>query len=162
MISNALLSMIFLTNLGFLITFHPLAMIFVLIAQSILSSMAIYHMTQFPWFSYTITLVFLGGMLIIFTYMSNIASNELFKPNLKMLIPSVLVVLSILLMKMPSQNFAPDSKLLHMKQTSELMISKPFAFSILPLTLLMGFYIIVTLLAVVKISKMHQGPLRLS
>nr|QTF87983.1 NADH dehydrogenase subunit 6 [Balanus trigonus] len=145
----------------FLFMFHPLAMIFVLILQTMLISITMYTITQFPWFSYTLILVFLGGMLILFTYMSNIASNEMFKPNLKMLFPLVIAPILTILITKPKQNISAESKLLPQDQFSNLTIFKPFSDAIMPITLLMASYIILTLLTVVKISKMNQGPLRI-
>nr|YP_010139434.1 NADH dehydrogenase subunit 6 [Tetraclita kuroshioensis]QQK55100.1 NADH dehydrogenase subunit 6 [Tetraclita kuroshioensis] len=160
MITFTIITMFFV-NLIFLFMFHPLAMIFILILQTVLISMFMYSVTQFPWFSYTLILVFLGGMLILFTYMSNIASNEMFKPNLKMLFPLVIApALSFFLTK-PKQSLTPESISLPKEQFSNLTIFKPFSFSIMPITLLMACYIILTLLTVVKISKMNQGPLRI-
>nr|QXU60446.1 NADH dehydrogenase subunit 6 [Acasta sulcata] len=158
---NTMMIMMFVVNLIFLFMFHPLAMIFVLILQTMFISIAMYSMTQFPWFSYTLILVFLGGMLILFTYMSNIASNEMFKPNLKMLIPLTAVPIITFIMKYPKQNLTSESKSLKTDSFSNLMIFKPFSEAIMPITLLMASYIILTLLTVVKISKMNQGPLRI-
>nr|UDU84718.1 NADH dehydrogenase subunit 6 [Pyrgopsella youngi] len=154
--------MMFLLNLMFLFMFHPLAMIFILILQTILISMSMYMITQFPWFSYTLILVFLGGMLILFTYMSNIASNEMFKPNLKMFFPLMITPAPVLIMNMPKQNISPEIKSAFENQYSNMIIMKPFSWSIMPSTLLMAAYIILTLLVVVKISKMNRGPLRMN
>nr|YP_009047725.1 NADH dehydrogenase subunit 6 [Striatobalanus amaryllis]AGZ92377.1 NADH dehydrogenase subunit 6 [Striatobalanus amaryllis] len=161
MMMNTIMIMIFLVNLIFLFMFHPLAMIFILILQTMLISILMYSITQFPWFSYTLILVFLGGMLILFTYMSNIASNEMFKPNLKMLLPLVLAPISAFLIPLPKQNLTSETKTTYTDQFSNLTIFKPFSDAIMPITLLMASYIILTLLTVVKISKMNQGPLRI-
>nr|QDL00105.1 NADH dehydrogenase subunit 6 [Tetraclita japonica]QOQ85756.1 NADH dehydrogenase subunit 6 [Tetraclita japonica] len=151
----------FIMNLIFLFMFHPLAMIFVLIFQTMLISMFMYTITQFPWFSYTLILVFLGGMLILFTYMSNIASNEMFKPNLKILFPLIMAPLASFILTKPKQSLTPEALSSSKEQFSNLTIFKPFSLGIMPITLLMASYIILTLLTVVKISKMNQGPLRI-
>ncbi|YP_009047712.1 NADH dehydrogenase subunit 6 (mitochondrion) [Amphibalanus amphitrite] len=161
MMINTLMIMMFMMNLIFLFMFHPLAMIFVLILQTMLISIIMYSITQFPWFSYTLILVFLGGMLILFTYMSNIASNEMFKPNLKMMAPLVLAPLITIFMMKPKQSLTLETKISSSNQFSNLMVLKPFSEAIMPVTLLMASYIILTLLTVVKISKMSQGPLRI-
>nr|YP_009227911.1 NADH dehydrogenase subunit 6 [Chelonibia testudinaria]AII19558.1 NADH dehydrogenase subunit 6 [Chelonibia testudinaria] len=159
--STIFLVSMFFVNLIFLFMFHPLAMIFVLIIQTVLISMFTYAVTQFPWFSYTLILVFLGGMLILFTYMANIASNEMFKPNLKITLPSILVPLITIFIYFPTQNLSSESKSFYEIHFSNFTIFKPFSMSIMPITLMMACYIILTLLAVVKISKMSQGPLRI-
>lgn len=161
MIINTIIIMIFIINLIFLFIFHPLAIIFVLILQTILISIMIYSITQFPWFSYTLILVFLGGILILFTYISNIASNEIFKPNLKILFPLIIAPAITIFITRPKQNLSSERKTLSSEQFSNLTIFKPFSLSIIPITLLIASYIILTLLTVVKISKINQGPLRI-
>lgn len=161
MIINTIIISIFLVNLIFLFIFHPLAIIFVLIIQTILISIVIYSITQFPWFSYTLILVFLGGMLILFTYISNIASNEIFKPNIKILFPLVVAPVITILVTRPKQNLSWEAKLTSSNQFSNFTIFKPFSDSIIPITLLIASYIILTLLTVVKIRKINQGPLRI-
>ena len=151
----------FILNLIFLFIFHPLAIIFVLILQTILISISIYTITQFPWFSYTLILVFLGGMLILFTYISNIASNEIFKPNLKILFPLVIAPIIAFFLPLPKQNIRNESKIMKTEQFNNLTIFKPFSDAIIPITLLIASYIILTLLTVVKIRKISQGPLRI-
>ena len=157
---NTILTLIFFINLIFIFIFHPLAIIFVLIIQCLFISLIIHRITHFPWFSYTLILVFLGGILILFMYISNIASNEIFKPNLKILIPLVVIPLITFFITKPKQNFSSESKVLENDQFSNLIIFKPFSLSIIPVTLLMASYIILTLLTVVKIRKINQGPLR--
>ncbi len=161
MIMNIIIITIFLINIIFLFIFHPLAIIFVLILQTILISIFIYTITQFPWFSYTLILVFLGGILILFTYISNIASNEMFKPNLKILIPLVIVPGLTFILTRPKQNLTSETKVISTDQFRNLTIFKPFSSSIIPITILIATYIILTLLTVVKIRKINQGPLRI-
>nr|WNV63777.1 NADH dehydrogenase subunit 6 [Vulcanolepas fijiensis] len=162
MLLNTLLALMFLINLFFLFMFHPLSMIFVLITQTLIISITIFYLTQFPWFSYTLILIFLGGMLILFMYMSNIASNEMFKPNFKslLLIPFTTLIM-LMSMKTTKQNLSIESKITETNQFINIMILKPFSTPIFPITLLMATYIILTLLVVVKITKMNQGPLRI-
>nr|YP_010490471.1 NADH dehydrogenase subunit 6 [Neoverruca intermedia]UWM12957.1 NADH dehydrogenase subunit 6 [Neoverruca intermedia] len=159
---NLMLTFMFLFNLFFLFMFHPLAMIFILIIQTFTISVTIFSFTQFPWFSYTLILVFLGGMLILFMYMSNIASNEMFKPNFKMLylVPFTIFTTHVFTVK-TMQNLSIESKISETNMLINNMILKPFSLPILPITMLMATYIILTLLTVVKISKMNQGPLRI-
>ena len=161
MIINTIIIIIFILNLIFLFIFHPLAIIFVLILQTMLISIGIYRITQFPWFSYTLILVFLGGILILFTYISNIASNEIFKPNIKILFPLVIAPILTILITRPKQNLSAETKTISTEQYNNLTIFKPFSYSIIPITLLIASYIILTLLTVVKIRKMNQGPLRI-
>nr|UWM13009.1 NADH dehydrogenase subunit 6 [Glyptelasma sp. 1 ZG-2020] len=151
---------IFFSNMIFMFTFHPLAMIFSLIFQTILVAMSLFLMLHFPWFSYTLILVFLGGMLILFTYMANIASNEKFFPNTKPLYILPLILVFMILLPSININLNNDSKLLSQETFHSLMVMKPYEMNILPLITIMASLIILTLLAIVKISKMSSGALR--
>lgn len=63
-------------------------------------------------------------------------------------------------MASPKQDFSNERKTLNNEQFNNLIIFKPFSLSIIPITLLIASYIILTLLTVVKIRKIRQGPLR--
>ena len=80
--------------------------------------------------------------------MSNIASNEIFKPNLKILLPLVVAPLLTIFITKPKQNLSREAKSIANDQFSNLTIFKPFSLSIIPVTLLMALYIILTLLTV--------------
>ena len=68
-------------------------------------------------------------------------------------------LIEILFNKFP-QNFRKDRSYLDMREFSNLIVIKPYTMSVFPATVLIAIYIILTLLTVVKISKMDQGPLR--
>nr|YP_010490458.1 NADH dehydrogenase subunit 6 [Octolasmis warwickii]UWM12944.1 NADH dehydrogenase subunit 6 [Octolasmis warwickii] len=153
--------LIFFFNMVFVFSFHPLGMIFILIAQTILISMMIFSLCNFPWFSYTLILVFLGGMLVLFTYMANIASNEKFSPKFS---PYNLLLFSVpMFLILPGMVDTPGSNLKTATEESLLGLSavKIFESTLLPLVSLMAALIILTLLAVVKVSKVDKGPIRI-
>lgn len=153
----------FLLNLIFIFIFHPLAIIIILVLQSIIVSTALFRVSHFPWFSYTLILVFLGGILILFTYIANVASNEKFKVNVKVLALSLATISLTLPMnfflnlKMPQ-----EAKNFGQEQFVGLVVLKPYDYTILPLIILMAGIILLTLLGVVKVSKINSGPLRIN
>nr|UOA67853.1 NADH dehydrogenase subunit 6 [Sophianus sp.] len=57
---------------------HPLSMGIMLILQTILTSMITGMMMKTFWASYVLIITMLSGMLVLFIYMSSIASNEKF------------------------------------------------------------------------------------
>nr|AZQ21939.1 NADH dehydrogenase subunit 6 [Arcoscalpellum epeeum] len=162
MLMNIIISMLFISNFMFLFMFHPLAMIFLLIVQTIFISLVLFYLLQFPWFSYTLVLVFLGGMLVIFSYMANIASNEMIKTNMYFMIPFFLAAFTGSFMKNEESNCLEYFEFNTLNSMKEFAVMKPFSNLILPVTTLMGSYIILTLLVVVKMSKMNQGNLRIN
>jgi hypothetical protein len=85
----------------------------------------------------------------------------MFKPNLKILIPLVIVPGLTFILTRPKQNLTSETKVISTDQFRNLTIFKPFSSSIIPITILIATYIILTLLTVVKIRKINQGPLRI-
>ena len=77
-----------------------------------------------------------------------------------MLVPLIIIPLVTIFFKNPRQDFSSERKIINQEQFRNLIIFKPFSLSIIPVTLLIASYIILTLLTVVKIRKISQGPLR--
>lgn len=105
--------------------------------------------------------MFLGGILILFTYIANIASNEKFTPNLKLLGLLTLLTRITLILGFPGLKIPQDYKPLDQEQIIGLLILKPFDSVILPLIVLIAGLILLALLGVVKIRKINSGPLRI-
>nr|AND96613.1 NADH deshydrogenase subunit 6 [Helictopleurus quadripunctatus] len=71
---------------------HPLSMGLILLIQTINMAlyMGYYHLTY--WFSYILFLIMVGGMLILFIYMTSVASNEKFYPSMKLMLKSSMIL----------------------------------------------------------------------
>lgn len=70
------------TVVAILIAFsHPLILVLTLVTQTLRTIILIYHQTQTPWVGIIIFLIFLGGLLIIFSYLSALVPNEIFFSN---------------------------------------------------------------------------------
>nr|YP_004891575.1 NADH dehydrogenase subunit 6 [Phalera flavescens]AEB71587.1 NADH dehydrogenase subunit 6 [Phalera flavescens] len=63
---------------------NPLSMGLMILMQTLLICLLSGMMIKTYWFSYILFLTFLGGLLVLFIYVSSIASNELF--NMKFLL----------------------------------------------------------------------------
>nr|YP_009026966.1 NADH dehydrogenase subunit 6 [Cherax crassimanus]CDN96573.1 NADH dehydrogenase subunit 6 [Cherax crassimanus] len=149
---------------------HPLSMGLTLLIQTILICILSGLFNASYWFSYILFLIFLGGMLILFIYISSLASNESFKIHLKymaLLVPLLVISLFLTLtdpMLCPSKFFnsstffALENKINLNYLTSGPIYSSP---SVL-LTLFMISYLLLTLIVVVKIINISSSPLRSS
>nr|YP_009002536.1 NADH dehydrogenase subunit 6 [Cherax quinquecarinatus]CDL72613.1 NADH dehydrogenase subunit 6 [Cherax quinquecarinatus] len=147
---------------------HPLSMGLTLLVQTVLICILSGLFNPSFWFSYVLFLIFLGGMLILFIYVSSLASNETFKIHWKsamLMIP--LLGVSLLLVFMdpmlyPSKFFnlpflmAPENKLDLSSLPSGPIYSLPSAL----LTIFMISYLLLTLIVVVKIINITSSPLR--
>nr|YP_009540721.1 NADH dehydrogenase subunit 6 [Clemelis pullata]AYQ22809.1 NADH dehydrogenase subunit 6 [Clemelis pullata] len=165
-----LFSFMFMFNFIFLFMKHPLAMGLTLLIQTLLISMMSGLMTKTFWFSYILFLVFIGGMLVLFIYMTSLASNEMFSLSIKLMIISFMTFMMFMFILL----FMDKNMLLQYKNTeimsisnmnayimeNSLSINKLYNYPTNLLTILLMNYLLITLIAIVKITKMFKGPLR--
>nr|YP_009560257.1 NADH dehydrogenase subunit 6 [Oxysarcodexia thornax]QAA79155.1 NADH dehydrogenase subunit 6 [Oxysarcodexia thornax]QAA79168.1 NADH dehydrogenase subunit 6 [Oxysarcodexia thornax]QAA79194.1 NADH dehydrogenase subunit 6 [Oxysarcodexia thornax] len=165
-----LLTLLFIFNFIFLNMKHPLAMGLTLLIQTTLICLTSGLMTKTFWFSYILFLVFLGGMLVLFIYVTSLASNEMFSFSIKLMITSVIIfMLSIIVLFFIDKNiimqytnmeiksiFDMDSYILE----NSLSLNKLYNYPTNLLTIMLMNYLLITLIAVVKITKLFKGPLR--
>nr|WGO58182.1 NADH dehydrogenase subunit 6 [Centrocolumna ericea] len=143
---------------------HPLAMGLILLIQTVTVSLISGMLSQTFWFSYVLFLIFLGGMLILFIYVTSLASNEMFFLSTKILILSSLILLiSIIIMSMmklyPYQNQEIDP-FLSINNSLMTSLMKLYNQPTGIITILLASYLFLTLIAVVKITNIFKGPLR--
>nr|ATG33642.1 NADH dehydrogenase subunit 6 [Gastrolina depressa] len=141
----------------FIMLSHPLSCGMILMLQTILTAMLTGKMNTNFWYSYILFLIMVGGMLILFIYMTSIASNEKFKLNFMLMTMMIIIIMMLLYM------ITMDMFYMNMKQTiniNYMSLMKYYNFPNLMLMLLMIIYLFITLIVVVKISKLTYGPLR--
>nr|ALO76309.1 NADH deshydrogenase subunit 6 [Rhagium mordax] len=155
-----------LLSIMFLFLNHPLSFGLILLIQTISISMMTGIMNLNFWFSYILFLIMIGGMLILFIYMTSIASNEKFKFSYKI---SMLMMMFILIMLM---SLLTDTYSLEMNLNSYDLINQNYImnnnFSLSKflnwpsnmIIYMMIIYLLMTLIMVVKITKIKSGPLR--
>nr|ALO77045.1 NADH deshydrogenase subunit 6 [Cryptocephalus sp. CRY01] len=145
---------------------HPLTLGFILLIQTIMIAMMTGLMSLNFWSSYIIFLVMIGGLLILFIYMTSIASNEKFKfsPIIVMIIIiSMATTLSMLIL----DKFLVNQKLKMIETfsiqeniNSNLFLNKFINFPHSMIYLLIVVYLLITLIAIVKISSKTKSTLR--
>nr|QNV49173.1 NADH dehydrogenase subunit 6 [Janthinomyia sp. PH-2020] len=165
-----LLSMMLIFNFIFMNMKHPLAMGLTLLIQTTLISMSSGLMTKSFWFSYILFLVFLGGMLVLFIYVTSLASNEMFSFSIKLMLISMMIF--FLMMNMVyffNKNLILQYKNLEIQsiynlnsyiKENSLSLNKLYNYPTNLLTILLMIYLLITLIVIVKITKMFKGPLR--
>nr|YP_010257212.1 NADH dehydrogenase subunit 6 [Teratura megafurcula]QVM19036.1 NADH dehydrogenase subunit 6 [Teratura megafurcula] len=166
MVSNLLNAIIFTQ------TNHPLAMTLIIILQTLIVALTTGMMSSTFWFSYILFLVFLGGMLVLFIYITTLASNELFSIPTKSLIITLFLFSSIIVISLISDstlwnlitlnedmnNLGNDLITLH--DESNYLLTKLYNKPTDLITLMLVNYLFLTLIAIVKITNIFQGPLR--
>nr|APX39491.1 NADH dehydrogenase subunit 6 [Neocrepidodera transversa] len=143
---------------------HPLSCGLILLIQTIFTSMITGMLHYNFWYSYIFFLIMVGGMLILFLYMTSIASNEKFKFNIKLLLMNMaLIIIITLFLFMDQFYFSMLNQIFDMKimvMNSNMSMKKYFYFPHNLIMFSMIIYLFLTLIAIVKLTKFSYGSLR--
>nr|UQJ73522.1 NADH dehydrogenase subunit 6 [Diamesa sp. 2 XL] len=150
---------------------HPMAMGLMLLVQTALICLITGNYSKTFWFSYVLFLIFLGGMLVLFIYVTSLASNEMFSFSMKIFIMSgsILFISLIFMIIMDNSmiaNFLSNNEVYSMMDMKSFInentvsLNKLYNFPTNMLTILLINYLFLTLIAVVKITNIYEGPLR--
>nr|UKE80210.1 NADH dehydrogenase subunit 6 [Zonitis atripennis] len=156
-----LISMNVLFSLVFLTLTHPLSLGLVLLAQTTIISLISGMLSYNFWFSYILFLIMIGGMLILFIYMTSIASNEKFSFNLKTM--SLMMMIPLTIMIPLSITFSTDSVTWNTMTNNSAVEISMIKYTFMPMNMLLMFmimYLFITMIAIVKIIDKNNGPLR--
>nr|AXS64821.1 NADH dehydrogenase subunit 6 [Cerambycidae sp. 3 KM-2017] len=162
--------MMMLMSIAMSITFmflnHPLSFGFILLTQTIVVSLLTGFLHLNYWYSYILFLIMIGGMLVLFIYMTSVASNEKFKfsPFLVILISSffIITLLSFLIDGTLTNLFSSNYDLMNQNYHFNFKISmnKYLNWPMNYIFFMMIIYLLITLIMVVKITDIQYGPLR--
>nr|ADE09614.1 NADH dehydrogenase subunit 6 [Bactrocera dorsalis] len=160
-----------ISSLIFIQMNHPLAMGLMLLIQTLQICLITGLMAKSFWFSYVLFLIFLGGMLVLFIYVTSLASNEMFSLSMKLTTICMMIMLTTTLIaafldKMSTSSFIQNLEMqplynfnLTISENS-LSLHKLYNYPTNLITILLMNYLLITLIAVVKITKLFYGPLR--
>nr|WGO62247.1 NADH dehydrogenase subunit 6 [Andraca olivacea] len=168
------MSLIMMSFLMYFIN-HPLTMGLMILMQTLNVCMLSGMMISTYWFSYILFLTFLGGLLVLFIYVSSIASNELFlmSTQMKMFIVMTLMIIFIFsylksnlnwmnLNINNSENNNLFNLMMFFNNENKININKLYNNQMSLLMMMLMIYLFITLVAVVKITNIFYGPLRSS
>nr|UGY85186.1 NADH dehydrogenase subunit 6 [Pseudoglomeris magnifica] len=141
---------------------YPMALGLILLIQTVVISTVTGMMSQFFWFSYTLFLVFLGGMLILFIYVTSLVSNETISMSTMMIMINFIMFLLLMLMNSSWLNMINLESLNFLMMNNELplLLIKIYNQPSGIITIMLAMYLFITLIAVVKITSISKGPLR--
>nr|UFZ12823.1 NADH dehydrogenase subunit 6 [Acanthacorydalis sinensis] len=147
---------------------HPLAMGMILLLQTINICLTSGMLIKTFWFSYILFLIMLGGMLVLFIYMTSLASNELFSISMKNFLFNISLMFMVILITL-IEYFQPSSIIMNIDMNiieniysneNSMNLIKLYNFPTMNLSLLLINYLFLTLIIVVKITNIFFGPLR--
>lgn len=154
---------------------HPLSIGLILICQTLCIALFSGSISINFWFSYSLFLIFIGGILILFIYITSLSSNEIFKfyLNFKKIFLIILTLIIFLLFfywfNLKNYLFFNEIKNLennsiyfikNLENLDKLLLNKIFRFPINLISIILINYLFLTLIARVKITNIFKGPLR--
>nr|YP_010327074.1 NADH dehydrogenase subunit 6 [Acronicta rumicis]UNP54336.1 NADH dehydrogenase subunit 6 [Acronicta rumicis]WBK14703.1 NADH dehydrogenase subunit 6 [Acronicta rumicis] len=154
---------------------NPLSMGLMILIQTLLTCLLSGMMIKTYWFSYILFLTFLGGLLVLFIYVSSIASNEMFKTMFNM---KIMLLLFMFILLMIQYNYLynitwmnlffnsdmdnMNNLLLFFNHENNISLNKLYNNHTFMIMMMLVIYLFITLIAVVKITNIFYGPLRSS
>nr|YP_009350348.1 NADH dehydrogenase subunit 6 [Hypotermes makhamensis]AQP26846.1 NADH dehydrogenase subunit 6 [Hypotermes makhamensis] len=150
-----------MTSMTFTQMKHPLAMGMMLLAQTMLVCLMSGMMYKSFWFSYILFMIMVGGMLVLFMYMTSLASNEMFSPSNKA-ITALATMTPIMTYMMPSTINNKETNEHETMMESEITTTTTIMYNQTTgtMTILLVVYMLMTLIVVVNIINVSSGPLR--
>nr|ALP86171.1 NADH dehydrogenase subunit 6 [Apocheima cinerarius] len=154
---------------------HPLSIGLMILFQTLLMCMLSGMLIKTYWFSYILFLTFLGGLLVLFIYVSSIASNEMFNLsfNIKMMMMMSLMLISIsqiYLFMFENMNWMNLSNnindndnfmdMLFFNNENKINLNKLYNNHTYMIMMMLVIYLFISLVAIVKITNIFYGPLR--
>uniref|UniRef100_UPI0030038A8E NADH dehydrogenase subunit 6 n=1 Tax=Arria pura TaxID=2908859 RepID=UPI0030038A8E len=144
---------------------HPLSMGMILFSQTIMMCLISGSMSLNFWFSYILLLIYLGGMLILFMYVTSLASNEMFFYSNKifsmmMSLPMMIIIILFFKIDMITNLYENMENSVSIYINVNNFLLKMYNQPINIITIMMAIYLFMTLIAVVNIIYIYKGPLR--
>nr|WRK21528.1 NADH dehydrogenase subunit 6 [Tartessus sp.] len=137
---------------------NPMSMGITLIIYTLIVTMMMNKIMLTSWFSMITFLMMIGGLMIIFMYMSSISSNEKFKVNIKLMV-AMIVVMTINEEMMLNLQINEKQELMMFPQEQMSMMKLYSKKSLLVMIMLVSF-LLMTMISVTKIVMHFKGPLR--
>nr|UZG66065.1 NADH dehydrogenase subunit 6 [Aquatica wuhana] len=140
---------------------HPLSMGKILLIQTLLIPMWFGTLSINFWYSYIFFIIMVGGMLILFIYMTSVPSNEKFSLNkfwLILIFPLIMIYMfkDKLFGNMNSMNMDISTN----KFFFTMSLNKFLMYPMMYMSMTIIIYLLITLIAVSKITNIIKGPLR--
>nr|YP_010326905.1 NADH dehydrogenase subunit 6 [Eligma narcissus]UNP54153.1 NADH dehydrogenase subunit 6 [Eligma narcissus] len=167
------ISMLLMLN-SFMMLFlnNPLSMGIMILIQTLLTCLISGMMIKTYWFSYILFLTFLGGLLVLFIYVSSIASNEIFSNSFNLKYTFLIFILMIIFTSMiffnniKWMNLSFNEDMTNLKlifffnNENKINLNKLYNNQTFLMMMMMMIYLFITLIATVKIINIFYGPLR--
>nr|QDI93333.1 NADH dehydrogenase subunit 6 [Roburocoris exiguus] len=161
------MTMMMLTmNMMFFFMNHPMSMGLILIIQTVIMGIISGMLMKTFWMSYILLITMLSGMLVLFVYMSSVASNEKFKNKTSLWVmftaSSIMSMLFLLLNnKMIIKNNYSGVEMLCLKTNEMFQMNKMFNLENSMITIMLVLYLLFTMIVSTHLVNISEGPMRM-
>nr|AYU74290.1 NADH dehydrogenase subunit 6 [Glomeridesmus sp. ITV8918]QCF39648.1 NADH dehydrogenase subunit 6 [Glomeridesmus spelaeus]QCF39661.1 NADH dehydrogenase subunit 6 [Glomeridesmus spelaeus] len=131
---------------------HPMEMSILLIIMTLTISINSLSFSMTAWFSYILFLIYMGGVMVMFMYMSSLTPNKLpftIKKIASIMIFSLLFITFYNYKIFKSMNFK-----------SSMSIMKSFTFLSMNMTMIIITTLMITMISIIMITQNKKTPLR--
>nr|YP_010464337.1 NADH dehydrogenase subunit 6 [Opatrum subaratum]UUL71714.1 NADH dehydrogenase subunit 6 [Opatrum subaratum] len=159
---TTLLTISVILSILFVTMNHPLSAGMILLLNTIMISLITGNLNQNFWFSYILFLIMIGGMLILFMYMTSIASNEKFKMNFSITTVIFLIPMTMWIINSSIKSTIKNNETIMLNEQINMNTSL-IKYINIPLSGTLVFlmiYLLLALIATVKITSFKQGSIR--
>nr|AXS66538.1 NADH dehydrogenase subunit 6 [Curculionoidea sp. 21 KM-2017] len=158
----------FMFSIMFIFMNHPMSLGSILLIQTVLISLLSGLIFNNFWFSYILFLVMIGGMMILFIYMTSIASNEKFNlPKNTMILFFSCMILMLCFMTIIQDNLSlsmilyKSTKWMNMSLMNYIFnLNKFYNLPNIQIFIIMVSYLLITLIVTMKIIGKPSKTLR--
>nr|QPK42084.1 NADH dehydrogenase subunit 6 [Loxilobus prominenoculus] len=150
-------------NAMFTTTKQPMNLIIIILTQTLLSTFMMSNYNKSSWFNYMLMIIFIGGMMVLFIYITSITPNEKNYNYMKLI--TVMGGMIFMLMMYKYKNYTHSSETLNnhflMMDNEKMNLNLMFNQPLYSMTIMMMIYLFITLIVINKISSLEKGPLRM-
>nr|WKU83783.1 NADH dehydrogenase subunit 6 [Aristosyrphus sp.] len=148
---------------------HPLSMGLMLLMQTLMIACITGMICKTFWFSYILFIIFVGGMLVLFIYMTSLASNEIFdfsKKGILLMFFFMIFSISFMLLDKYFMFYKQNNEMIELNkmnfymEENTIMLMKLYNYPMNYLTIMLMIYLLITMIASIKITKLFYGPIR--
>nr|ADD62154.1 NADH dehydrogenase subunit 6 [Takobia yixiani] len=164
---QVMLVLLVCVSLFFMFLSHPVSMGLTLIMHALLVGVTAGLLSGSLWFSYILFLVFLGGVLVLYIYMTSLASNEKFSTNFTLAGGGLVLMISCMLGVVVATPHLGGVEFLHGTSDfnssdfgSWVTMSKLYDVNSFVLTTFLVVYLLFVLLVCAEVAGTHRGALR--
>nr|ATA58339.1 NADH dehydrogenase subunit 6 [Bolivaritettix yuanbaoshanensis] len=161
---KTLMTLSMMMNIMFMNTKQPMNMIIIILIQTAITTFLMSIMMKSSWFNYILMIIFIGGMMVLFTYITSIAPNEKNYNKINIMSSTIIITLMMTLpyiwKPIKYNNTEMMNNCVNTMNNYQLDVNLMFNKPMFMMSITMMIYLFMTLIAVNKISNLMQGPLR--